>query len=290
MDFAIAPCCWGVYWPTGNHLSWDDYLEKIAAAGYRSTELGPFGFGPTGATEMTAALARYDIGLVAAAHVHTLADISTWDILKEKTHAICALLAEFGQPQFILMDESEFYPKDQMGVVDGTQWEAVIKQTSDAAAIARSYGLSFAFHPHVGTCVETEDQIERLLAETDPDVVGLCLDTGHHAYWNADPLAFLRKHRSRVTSVHLKNVNARVRNQVHAEGIHCDEAFEIGVMTDLNTGAVDIAAIVADLERHGFEGPVVVEQDLSETNPRTPEVIAQHNLAFLKSVDEKATF
>jgi inosose dehydratase len=289
MDFAIAPCCWGVYWPTGNNLTWSDYLNKIATAGYRSTELGPFGFGPTDRAEMAISLAEQKIGLVAAAHVHTLADISTWDVLNKKTHAICALLADFGQPQFILMDESEFYPKDQMGVVTDDQWQAMIKQVTDVAKIAKSYDLSTAFHPHVGTCVETEEQIERLLATTDPDLVGLCLDTGHHAYWNADPLDFLRKHRSRIVSVHLKNVDGEIRRRVHAENIHCDDAFEIGIMTDLDKGALDIAAIVADLNGHGFDGPVVVEQDLAETNPRSPEVIAEHNLAFLHAGNQKVT-
>ena len=66
------------------------------------------------------------------------------------------------------MDESEFYPKDRMGIVDESGWRTVVEQTTLAAGIAREHGLQFSFHPHVGTCVELESQIERLLAETDP--------------------------------------------------------------------------------------------------------------------------
>ena len=89
MDFAIAPCTWGVYWPTGNELTWDDYLARSRAAGYRSTELGPYGFGPTDADAMGASLARHGLSVVAGAHVHTLAKPDSWAKLEQDSHAIC---------------------------------------------------------------------------------------------------------------------------------------------------------------------------------------------------------
>jgi len=287
MEFAIAPCTWGVYWPSGNQLAWDEYLMRCSVAGYGATELGPFGFGPTDADVLHVSLKRRDMSLVAAAHVHTLVDPGSWSRLERDTHAICALLESQGTSHFILMDESEYYPKNEMGVVTPQQWSVMVDQVSRSARIASNYGVKMGFHPHVGTCVETEDQIERLLGDTDPDLVGLCLDTGHHAYWNADPLSFLRRHRARVTSVHLKNVDAEIRARVHAEGIHCDRAFEIGVMTDLDRGAVDIAGVVLDLKAVGFTGPIVVEQDFAKTNPQTPEQIAASNLQFLNSIAGK---
>jgi inosose dehydratase len=288
LKFAIAPCCWGVYWPTGNEITWDAYLGKITEAGYRSTELGPYGFGPTDPNELSKSLAAFGVDLVAAAHVHTLGDITSVALLERSAHSICELLASQGHPQFILMDESEFYPKDKMGVIDESQKKTVVEQTTKAAEIAKSYGLSFALHPHVGTCVETETQIEWLLANTDPALVGLCLDTGHHAYWMQDPLVFLENHRSRINSIHLKNIDPDIRQRVHNDGIHSDEAFEIGIMTGLDAGAVDINAFVAELAKSGFDGPIVVEQDLFEANPRSPEVIAKHNLNFLNTVAVKA--
>ncbi len=281
MNIAIAPCCWGVYWPTGNDLGWTDYLDRIQAAGYRHTELGPYGYFSTDPHALSRELGRRDISVVAAAHVHTLADAGSAAALADKTHKICALLAAVGGTHFILMDESEFYPKDQMGVVDESGWRAVIEQTALAAGIAREHGLQFSFHPHVGTCVEHESQIERLLAETDPALVGLCLDTGHHAYWGADPKAFFLKHHSRINSVHLKNVDGAFRETVLRDGIHCDRAFEDGIMTDLETGAVDIADFMRTLLAQGYDGPLVVEQDLAPAHPETPEAIAARNFAFV---------
>lgn len=284
MDIAIAPCCWGVYWPTGNTVGWTDYLDRIHAAGYRHTELGPYGYFSTSPVTVQSELGARGLSLLAAAHVHTLADASSWPVLEAKTHTICTLLEACGGTHFILMDESEFYPKDKMGVVDAAGWRALVDQTDRAAAIAKSYGLAFGFHQHVGTAVELESQIERLLAETDPDRVGLCLDTGHHAYWNADPIAFYERHAGRINSVHLKNVDATVRSRVHADNIHSDRAFELGVMTDLDRGAVDIAAFMAALRRHGYSGPLVVEQDLAPEHPDAPEAIAVRNFRFVSEL------
>lgn len=284
MNIAIAPCCWGVYWPTGNDLGWTDYLDRIVAAGYRHTELGPYGYFSTDPKVLSQELDRRGLSVVAAAHVHTLADADTAEALADKTHQICALLSAIGGTHFILMDESEFYPKDRMGVVDENGWRTVVEQTMLAASIAREHGLQFSFHPHVGTCVEHENQIERLLAGTDPALVGLCLDTGHHAYWNADPKAFFLRHQARINSIHLKNVDGVFREKVLAEGIHCDHAFEDGIMTDLETGAVDIADFMRTLLAQGYDGPLVVEQDLAPKHSETPEAIAARNYAFVSSL------
>jgi inosose dehydratase len=288
MNIAIAPCCWGIYWPEGNALGWTDYLDRIRAAGYRHTELGPYGYFSTDHERLSRELGVRDLSLVAAAHVHTLADPASWPVLEAKTEAICALLKQCGGTHFILMDEPEFYPKDQMGVVDEAGWRALVEQTLGAAKIARRHGLAFSFHPHVGTAVELESQIERLLAETDPALVGLCLDTGHHAYWRADPLAFFERHINRVNAIHLKNVDGAVLDRVHREKIHCDKAFEIGVMTDLDRGLVDIAGFVRALVASNYDGPLVVEQDLAPAHPDTPEAIASRNFAFVSALIETA--
>jgi inosose dehydratase len=284
VNIAIAPCCWGIYWPTGNDLGWTDYLDRIVAAGYRHTELGPYGYFSTDPEVLSHELNRRGLSVVAAAHVHTLADAATTDALAQRTHQICALLSAVGGTHFILMDESEFYPKDRMGIVAEDGWRAVVEQTLLSTRIVRDYGLHFSFHPHVGTCVEHEDQIERLLAETDPDLVGLCLDTGHHAYWKADPKAFFLRHKARINAIHLKNVDGAFREKVLAQNIHCDRAFEEGIMTDLDRGAVDIADFMRTLLASGYDGPLVVEQDLAPNHPETPEAIAARNFAFVSAL------
>ncbi len=281
----MAPCSWGVYWPEGNDITWAEYLGLIADAGYRHTELGPFGFGPTEPQFLNKSLAIHGISLTVAAHVHTLADATSFDVLAERTEKICSLLAASGGQEFILMDESEYYPEALQGVVTEAGWRNVLCGIDMAAQIANSHGIVFSVHPHVGTCIETEAQIERLLSATNPNLVNLCLDYGHHAFWDADPLAFFAKHRARISSVHLKNVDAQVRKKVLAGMLGVNESFDHGIMTDLAEGAVDIAAAVVDLVRTDFGGPVTVEQDLNPQDARAPEVIAVANLDYLRKAE-----
>ena len=69
-----APASWGVYYPNSGRITADAYLDQVAAAGYRGTELGPFGFLPTDPAALADALAARGLVLMGAAHVHTFAD------------------------------------------------------------------------------------------------------------------------------------------------------------------------------------------------------------------------
>jgi inosose dehydratase len=127
--------------------------------------------------------------------------------------------------------------------------------------------------------VEREAQIDRLLAETDID---LCFDTGHHAFWNQDPIAYMRKVWGRIAYVHLKNVDPVVRQRVLDRTLSIEDSYGAGVMAPLPDGAVDIRAVIRFLEDKGFDGPVVVEQDVAENAAETPLQLAVRNLAFLQ--------
>ena len=149
------------------------------------------------------------------------------------------------------------------------------------AMLADDYGVRLTFHPHVGTAVEFEPQIDRLLADTPLD---LCFDTGHHAFWNQDPLAYMDKVRDRIAYMHLKNVDPAVRARVLAGELPVDRSYAEGVMCPLPDGAVDIGAVMRWLRDTGFAGPVVVEQDLNETAAETPAELARRNLDFLAAL------
>jgi inosose dehydratase len=148
--------------------------------------------------------------------------------------------------------------------------------------LAGDHGVRLTFHPHVGTAVELEPQIDRLLAETPLD---LCFDTGHHAFWNQDPLAYMAKVGDRIGYVHLKNVDAGVRARVLEGRLGIAESFAEGVMCPLPDGVVDIPAVMRRLKDARFTGPVVVEQDLNETASETPAALARRNLEFLTAHD-----
>jgi inosose dehydratase len=277
-----APCSWGINYPTGNAVTWQRYLDEVAAAGYRGTELGPFGYLPEDPALLTDEFARRKLELIGATHVHTFGDAAAAQTLYDTLRRLCPLLVRLGAKHLVIMDESNFYSPDAQGVLDAAGWRGLTAAVRQAQQIIEGeYGLKASFHPHVGTAVELEPQIDRLLADTEID---LCLDTGHHAFWGAEPLPYMQKNWSRIAYMHLKNVDRAIRQRVLDKGLTIAQAFAAGIMCPLPDGVVDIRAVMQFLEQQSFAGPIVVEQDLAQDAAETPLALARRNLDYLNSV------
>jgi inosose dehydratase len=277
-----APCSWGINYPTGNSITWQTYLDEVAAAGYRGTELGPFGFLPKDKTVLQPELAKRGLTLIGATHVHLFAERERAPELMATLRELAPLLRELGAQHLVIMDESAWYPPGREGVLDEAGWHGLVATVREAQAVIEGeFGLKASFHPHVGTAVEFEAQIDRLLDETEID---LCFDTGHHAFWGQDPLSYMKKVWGRIAYMHLKNVDAAVRQRVLDRQLNIDASYGAGVMAPLPDGAVDIQAIMAFLEAQGFDGPVVVEQDIAENARETPLQLARRNLDYVRAI------
>jgi inosose dehydratase len=135
------------------------------------------------------------------------------------------------------------------------------------AALVAGHGLTFALHPHAGTLVESAADVERVLATTD---VGWCLDTGHLLLGGADPAAFVRDHHDRVVHVHLKDVDAAVAARYRAGELTLMGATQAGLFRPLGEGDASIAEVLAELDAHGYERWLVLEQDAAITGEEPP--------------------
>jgi inosose dehydratase len=135
--------------------------------------------------------------------------------------------------------------------------------------IAREEGLTLAFHHHMGTGVQTMEETERLLNDTEPDKVCLLYDSGHFAFADEDPVAALKKFISRVGHVHLKDLRRQVHGEVKAQDLSFLEAVRSGVFTVPGDGSLDFPTIFSILDQHDYEGWMVVEaeQDPARANP-----------------------
>jgi inosose dehydratase len=280
MLLSNAPCSWGIFYPDNPRVNAGQYLDEVAAAGYQGTELGPYGFLPTDPAALQDALDGRGLQLVGTVHVHTFSDPLSGPQLLADAQKIGKLLHALDAHTFTLMDEGNVYPPHAVGRLDDAQWRAMTAMLRDTQALLlERFDITLAFHPHVATAVEFEEQIDRLLQDTEID---LCFDTGHHAFWNQDPLAYMGKVWDRIASLHLKNVDASVRGRLLAGDLTVREAFEAGVMCPLPDGVVDIAAVVRMLKERRFAGPVVVEQDYFEVMSESPAELARRNAEFLK--------
>ena len=280
MLISNAPCSWGVAYPTGNKVGWRQYLDEVAEAGYKGTELGPFGYLPKDAGLVGEELNKRGLTVVGATHVHTFADAASLPKLLADLREEGAILSSLGAEHLVVMDEDNWYPEGKKGELDEAGWRTLADGVETARKLIEDeLGLKASFHPHIGTGVQFEQQIDRLLDETGID---LCFDTGHHAFWGQDALAYFGKVRDRVAYVHLKNVDPAVRKRVLNGELSIGKSYGAGVMCPLPVGAVNIPQVMTFMRETDFDGPVVVEQDLAENAPETPLELARRNLNFLK--------
>jgi inosose dehydratase len=136
--------------------------------------------------------------------------------------------------------------------------------------------------------VETPDEIARLMDMTDPALLGLVLDTGHYVYGTgtsdgARVLEALERFGDRIRHVHFKDCRPETSEEARAGGLDYFEAVRRGVFCELGRGNVDFAAVAGRLRARGYEGWIVVEQDVLP-GMGEPKESARRNREYLHSI------
>ncbi|MUG64481.1 myo-inosose-2 dehydratase [Paenibacillus campinasensis] len=166
--------------------------------------------------------------------------------------------------------------------LDEAGWEALAEGLNAAGRIAAEYGMKLAYHHHGGTVVESPEEIDRLMALTDPSLVHLLYDTGHAYYGGADPLNLLQKHYDRIAYIHLKDVRDAVLEEARREGADFVTCIRKGVFTVPGDGCIDFAPIMALLVQREYDGWAMLE---GEQDPalHPPYEYARRSLEYLKA-------
>ena len=286
-----SPDSWGVWFPNDpKQPSWQQYLDEVALAGFQWTELGPFGYLPTDTETLRSELALRALKLVGGTISLPLEEPGVDEEIESQLATICTLVRSLDAEFLVLF--GDFY--QEFGTsnlrkprrLDDKSWSRLVERTNSAGRYVRDrFGLQLAFHPHAGTHVEYEDEIETLLSETDPSVVGLCLDTGHHAYCGGDVVAFMAKHHARINYLHLKNVSEAAVAHANDEGMNFVTATGEGACTCLDDGIIDFAAVKRVIDEKKISVPFVVEQDMYPTSSDRPLGIARRNRAVLRALN-----
>jgi len=146
---------------------------------------------------------------------------------------------------------------------DGTAWQAYAsKLDAFGAHLQKTYGITLAYHHHMGAYVESPDDIDRLMTLTDPACVGLLFDTGHAYFGGAtDPVPLLRRHAPRVVHVHCKDVRPGVIAKSRNDGWSFLRGVLAGTFTVPGDGVIDYDAALAVLHDAGYQGWLVVEAE-----------------------------
>lgn len=288
---ATAPGSWGVEPPGDpNAPPWEEVLDEIAAAGFAGVELGPVGYLPEEPGRLTTELAARHLQLAGGYVMEPFHSRRSQADVLATARRTCRILAGGGARHLVLIEALEPARSVTAGRasaaprLDAGGWTALLDTVHEIAGLAAGeFGLETAFHPHVGTYVEFRDEIERLLAGTDPDLVGLCVDTGHFAYVGLDPADLLRQHADRVRYLHVKDVRGDTLAGARARHLTFEDAVAAGVFCPLGEGAVDFMAVRHALEDIDYAGWATFEQDRLIGDPRAkPD--AEASLEHLRRV------
>jgi inosose dehydratase len=284
-----APDSWGVWFPDDpQQTPWHRFLDEVAAAGYTRIELGPYGYLPTDPVRLQDELGQRGLTMTAGTIFEHLHRKDSWDTTWKDVSAAASLTAAMGAKHLVVIPD--FWRDPQTGAViedaqlSDEEWPAYARQMNRLAkAIREEFGLQIQFHPHADTHVDTHENVERFLHETDPDLVTLCLDTGHISYCGGDNLRLIHDYPERIGYVHLKQVDPVVVEKVHAEGIGFGEAVRMGAMCEPPHGLPEMPPILEALATLDAELFAIVEQDMYPCPPDQPLPIATRTLAYLQS-------
>jgi inosose dehydratase len=267
---AAAPISWGVCevpgW--GRVLDSTTVLGEMSALGIEATELGPPGYLPEQPAELRSLLGRHKLTLVGGFLAVVLHDTDQLWSTMDDVAEVAKLLAEAGGEVLVLAAATGLDGYDVRPELTDAQWRTLVETAGRIRELAAGHGLRTVLHPHVGTHVETREEVERFLADSD---LPLCLDTGHLMVGGTDPVDLARRHPSRVGHVHLKDVRAAIADVVRAGRISYTHAVGAGMYVPLGDGDVDVPALVRVLTAAGYTGWYVLEQDTALPGDSTAE-------------------
>ncbi len=272
--FGVSPIAW--INDDMPELGGDTPVEQVLAdardLGFAGVELsGKF---PRDPKELAHLLDRYGLELVGGWYsASLLARTAQEEIAALGDHL--ALLHALGTSVFVIAETSNAIhgrrdcPLSKSPVLEEGEWKQFGERITEVADFIESSGLRLAYHHHLGTIVETAEELDRFLDSTG-ESVGLTLDTGHAALGGIDPLRVIRKAPERIAHVHCKDIRRRVfESVVKREGSFLDGVIE-GMFTVPGDGDLHFSALMEALAAAGYSGWIVIEaeQDPAIANPR----------------------
>jgi inosose dehydratase len=263
----------------GDDIPLEVCLREAREAGFAGIELGrKF---PRRPAELRAVLQRHGLDLVSGWYgAHLLRHDPDEEIALMQAHA--GLLAALGATVVVFAEETGSV-HGRLGVplsarprVAEADWPRFAEALTRVAEHLAGRGMRLAYHHHMGTVVETEAEIDRLMAATRP-AVGLLLDTGHLAYAGGDVLAVARRHADRIVHVHCKDVRPSVLAAARGADRSFLDAVVDGVFTVPGDGSLDYRALLRVLRDTGYAGWLVVE---AEQDPAKARPLAYARMGF----------
>jgi len=275
----------------GAHISLDQCLDETAKIGFDGIEKGhKF---PQEPAALKAVLEPRGLRYVSGWHSLNLLTNSIEDEKRAMQPAL-DLLKAMGCKVIIVCETSNAIHGDDGKAVNDRprlaedDWKAFGAGVEALAQFAAGQGIGLVYHHHMGTIVESEDEIDKLMANTGPHAK-LLLDTGHTLFGGGNPERVAKKHMARVGHIHAKNVRPVVAAQVRNEGLSFLEGVRRGVFTvpGDKEGGVDFSPVLKIAADHGYQGWLVIEAE-QDPEVRNPFEYQSMGLFSLKAMAQAA--
>jgi inosose dehydratase len=289
---AAAPISWGICeipgW--GLQLPAERVLREMHELGFSATELGPDGFLPQDSAELRRMLDRHCLELVGSFLPLVLHEERSWDSAVAQATTVGARLAACGARHLLVapvMDADWSRPQP----LSAGEWYTLVRSLDVLAQLLADDGVVVALHPHLGTLVETADDVRRVLDGTD---VSWCVDTGHMTIGGVDVPAFIAEAGERVSHVHLKDVRLDVARTELSHDMDLAAGVRAGMFSVLGVGDVPIPECLSALEHAGYDGWYVLEHDVALTDGppadgQGPILDVRASVEYLRSLELSTT-
>ena len=293
---ANAPCSWGVleFELEGEAAGYRQVLDEIVETGYQGTELGDWGFMPTEPAQLREEIHSRGLIILGAFVPLMLNDSDAHSAGIKMAVRTARLLAEVegDLPLIVLADDNGKIQERTQNAgrilpehgLNEAEWKIFVEGVEKVAeAVKKEVGLRTVFHPHCAGHIERPDEIDTLMRLTDPKRLGLCFDTGHYRFGGGDPVAGIQKYKDRIWHVHFKDCHPQIAERSRVEKWNYFTSVRNGIFCELGRGDIDFTQIKIELERIGYEGWIVVEQDILP-GMGTPKVSARRNREYLAGI------
>jgi inosose dehydratase len=285
VQIAINPITWSNddMPALGGDTPLETCLAETKLAGYAGTEMG--GKFPNKAKDLKPILDRHGLKFVSGWYSAKLLERdAAAEIAAIADHL--DLMADMGCKVLVFAEGScgthgdRTKPAGSRRTIKESEWPEYSKRIQAVGAHMSKRGVTLAFHHHMGTSIQNEAEIDRLIASTGPEV-GLLLDTGHATYAGFDPVALARRHARRIVHVHCKDVRRAKLDAALKKDQSFLDAVVDGVFTVPGDGSVDFPSVLKTLEGAGYAGWLVVEaeQDPAKAHPLTYAKMGYANLS-----------
>lgn len=275
IQLAIAPIAWtnDDMPELGSENTFEQCISEMALAGFTGTEIG--NKYPKDPEVLEQYLSIRGLKVASAwfsAFLTTKPFEETAEAFKahrDFLHAMGAkviVVAEQGHSIQGIMTAPVF---DDKPVFTDEEWKKLAEGLEKLGDLAHEKDMEIVYHHHMGTGVQTTEEIDRLMEMTDPDKVKLLFDTGHLVFSGENPIAVYNRHQDRIKHIHFKDIRQETAEEVEKEKDSFLNGVKKGVFTVPGDGMIDFTPIWTAIHSSDYEGWIVVEaeQDPAKANP-----------------------